>query len=254
VKTPSWNTQLKKAAVWYKVQPVINRKVGFAHPTRTVYFIPTNEQKDACDIKNNVWHKELKMTSNIKKQLMAWASTYNLNWLIGFHNYVRGLFKVQIRELKKSENKDIESKLHESALYDYDRILSINTLLMMYSYLEEWLYHCWRAYAPNAELVEREGSLGRFKNVVRQLGVNLSSKIWQELKSTEEVRNCLLHANGRVSLLKDPQKIKNITGKKDSNLIIVEDRIQISGEYLQCFNKNISELMDIMINNNAQQD
>jgi hypothetical protein len=197
--------------------------------------------------------KELKMTSNLQNQLMAWASKHNLNWLVGFHNYVRGLFKDQLRELEKSENKDIEYNIQKSALYDYDRVLNLNTLLMMYSYLEEWLYHCWKTYAYNADLVEREGSLGRFKNVAAQLGVDLSSKVWQELRNTEDVRNCLLHANGRVSLFKDSQKIKTIIEKKKSGLEIVNDRIQISGEYLERFNQNISKLMDIMIKDNAQQ-
>lgn len=191
------------------------------------------------------------MKMNIKNQLMTWANTHNLNWLIGFHNYVRGLFKVQLQELEKYEIKDVDYKLHKSALYDYDRIHNINTLLMMYSYLEEWLYHCWKTYASNTNLVDREGSLGRFKNVARRLGVNLSSKLWQELKNTEEVRNCLLHANGRISLLKDPRKINTIIERKKSGLEITKDRIQVSGEYLECFNKNISELMDIMIQNNA---
>ncbi|HBE44396.1 MAG TPA: hypothetical protein DDW17_02805 [Deltaproteobacteria bacterium] len=192
------------------------------------------------------------MEMNIKNQLMTWASTYNLNWLIGFHNYVRGLFRDRLRELETCEIKDVDYKLHKSAFYDYDRIHNINTLLMMYSYLEEWLYHCWKIYAPNIDLVDGKGSLGRYKNVARQLGVDSSSKLWEELKNTEKVRNCLLHANGRVSLLKDPQSINTIIERGKSGLEITKDRIQISGEYLECFNKNISELMDIMIKSNAQ--
>lgn len=184
---------------------------------------------------------------------MAWASTHNLNRLISFHNYVRGLLKDQLQELEKCENKDVEYKLHKSALYDYDRILNTNTLSMMYSYLEEWLYHCWKTYSFNTDLVDREGSLGRFKNVARQLGVDLSSKLWQELKNTEEVRNCLLHANGRISLFKDPKKIRTIIEKNKSGLKIEKDVMQISGEYLEFFNKNISELINVMIKNNTQQ-
>ncbi len=48
----------------------------------------------------HVGHMELKMKSNLKNQLMAWVSMHNLNWLIGFHNYVRGLFKEQLQGLK----------------------------------------------------------------------------------------------------------------------------------------------------------
>ena len=80
---------------------------------------------------------------NIKNQLMTWASTHNFNWLVGFNNYVRGLFRDRLRELDTCEIKDIEYIVHRSALYDYDRIHNIDTLLMMYSYLEEWLYHCY---------------------------------------------------------------------------------------------------------------
>ncbi len=193
------------------------------------------------------------MALNLKNQLMAWSSTHNLNWLIGFHNYVRGLFKDQLKDLEKCENKDIENKLHKSALYDYDRMLHINTLLMMYTYLEEWLYHCWKTYAPNIALVDREGSMGRFKNVAKQLGVDLSSKLWEDLKNAEVVRNCLLHANGRISLFKEPQKIITIIEKNNSGLEIVKDHVKISNEYLQLFNENISNMMDIMIKRNAQQ-
>lgn len=109
------------------------------------------------------------MTSNLENQLIAWASTHNLNWMIVFHNYVRGLFKDQIQELEKSGNKDTEYKLHKSAFYDYDRILNINTLLMMYSYLEEWLYHCWKTCSPRTDLVEREGSWGVSKTLPNNL-------------------------------------------------------------------------------------
>ena len=150
------------------------------------------------------------MQTDLKNQLIAWASMHNLNLLIGFHNYVRALFKGQLQELEKLENKDKEGKLSKNVLYDYDRNLHVNTFLMMYSYLEEWLYLDWKVYAPNVKLVDRKGSIGRFMDVVKQLGVDLSSKYWQVLKDAEEIRNCLLHANGRISLLTNPHKVKRI--------------------------------------------
>lgn len=70
----------------------------------------------------------------------------------------------------------------------------------------------------------------------------------------EEIRNCILHANGRISLLKESKKIevKNIIDKKDSKLKIVMDRVVISGEYLQRLNENINNLMDIISNSQTQ--
>lgn len=187
------------------------------------------------------------MQPDLKNQLLAWANMHNLSLLIGFHNYVRSLFKDQFQELKQIEPNDKGQKLRENDLIDYDRNLHVNTFLMMYSYLEEWLYIDWKAYAPDAELDKnKKGSIGRFKNIVKLLGVDLSSNNWQTLMEAEEIRNCLLHANGRISLLKDSQKVKRIVEKKGSKLEIVRDRVVISGEYLQMFNETITSLMDII--------
>jgi hypothetical protein len=193
------------------------------------------------------------MQTDLKNQLLAWASMHNLNFLIGFHNYVRGLFKDQLQDLEKFDDKDKESKLRKNVLYDYDRNLHVNTFLMMYSYFEEWLYLDWKAYAPNVTLdTQKKGSIGRFKDIVKQLGVDLSSKYWEVLMDAEEIRNCLLHANGRISLLKDPQKVRRIIDKKGSSLEIVSDRVVISGEYLQMLNENITNIMDTINNSQTQ--
>jgi hypothetical protein len=116
---------------------------------------------------------------------------------------------------------------------------------MMYSYLEEWLYHYWKIYIPDVE-IGNSGSIGRFKTIVKRLGVDLTSKYWQNLTDTEEIRNCLLHANGRISLLRDPQKVKRIIDKKELELKIDSDRIIISGKYLYIFNDNIQKLLEII--------
>lgn len=189
---------------------------------------------------------------DLKNQLIAWASMHNLNYLIRFHNHVRDLFRGQFHDLEKSDIKEKDKNFNKSILQDYDRNLHINTFLMMYSYLEEWLYVAWKAYAPKVELQNKKGSIGRFRNIVKQLGGDLSSSYWQVLMDAEEIRNCLLHANGRISLLKDSKKVKDIIARKDSRLNIVKDRVVISGEYLQKLNENIADLMDIINNSTIQ--
>jgi len=185
---------------------------------------------------------------DLKKQLMSFARVHNLDWLIGFHNYVRRLFKEQLKELGNRENKDLEDKLKKKALYDYDRILHINTFLMMYSYLEEWLYHFRKTSTPTIPQASEKRGIDRFKDVVKQLAGDVSLKPWQEIKDAEVIRNCLLHANGRISLFKKPEKVRAIIEKKNSNLTIDNDRVVISGDYLQQLNLTISSLMDIMNN------
>jgi len=192
------------------------------------------------------------MQKDLKNQIISWASSHNLNYLIDFHNYVRGTFKEHFQNLDKLEIKDREKSLKKSLIKEYDRNLHINTFLMMYSYLEEWLYISWKSYAPNVDLVNKKGSIGRFRNIVHQLGVDLSSNYWQVLMDAEELRNCLLHANGRISLLYDPKKIRNIIDKKVLKLTIVKDRVVISGEYLQIFNQNIANIFDIINNSQMQ--
>ena len=189
---------------------------------------------------------------DLKNQLIAWASMHNLNYLIEFHNHLRDLFRGQFHDLEKSDIKEKDKNFNKSILQDYDRNLHINTFLMMYSYLEEWLYVDWKAYAPNVVLQNKKGSIGRFSNIVKQLGVDLSSSYWQVLMDAEKIRNCLLHANGRISLLKDSKKVKDIIARKDSRLTIVMDRVVISGEYLQKLNENIANLMDIINNSQIQ--
>jgi hypothetical protein len=195
------------------------------------------------------------MQMDLKNHIIAWASMHNLNYLIGFHNYVRDLFKGQFQDLEKSDIKNKEKNLNRNILQDYDRNLHTNTFLMMYSYLEEWLYVDWKAYAPNVERDKENGSIGRFKNIVKKLGVDLSSSCWQVLMEAEKIRNCLLHANGRISLLngsKKVEEVKHIIDKKDSRLSIVMDRVIISGEYLQKLNENIANLMVIINNSQIQ--
>jgi len=189
---------------------------------------------------------------DLKNQLIAWASMHNLNYLIGFHNHVRDLFRGQFQDLEKSDIKEEDKNFNKSILQDYDRNLHINTFLMMYSYLEEWLYVAWKSYAPNVEMKNNKGSISRFRYIVKQLGVDLSSSYWQVLMDAEKIRNCLLHANGRISLLKDSKKVNDIIARKDSRLNTVKDRVVISGEYLQKLNENITDLMDIFYNPQIQ--
>jgi hypothetical protein len=57
------------------------------------------------------------MELNIKNNLMVCSSTHNLNWLIGFHNYVRGLLKEQLKELETCKKQDAEKTLPRDALF-----------------------------------------------------------------------------------------------------------------------------------------
>ena len=62
-----------------------------------------------------------------------------------------------------------------------------------------------------------------------------------------------MHANGRISLLRNPQKVKTIIKGRNSGLETIKDRIVISSDYLQWFNETICKLLDSMNKCDAQQ-
>jgi hypothetical protein len=115
---------------------------------------------------------------------------------------------------------------------------------MMVSCLEEWLYHTWQRYAPDIVLLEAKGSIGRFKPVLKQLGVDLSrSGPWMFVKGCQDVRSCLIDANGQLSLNRNPEKIRNFAARNKSKISIESGRLVLSPELLDCFRDAVEELI-----------
>lgn len=61
-----------------------------------------------------------------------------------FHNTVCSLFKRELdlipKELPDNSNEQLNYKMYEQDIYNYDDYLTINTFLMLFSYAEEWFY------------------------------------------------------------------------------------------------------------------
>lgn len=92
----------------------------------------------------------------------------------------------------------------------YSTYLRQNTFLMQFSHLEEML-----AVSHHHVADENLGTSGfgirRFVSPYHLIGVNLTNaENWDFLLKCQEIRNALLHANGRISLLKKPQIIEEI--------------------------------------------
>lgn len=177
--------------------------------------------------------------------------THNFQLIIKFHNEQRRLMKNQviaINEKLKSCNDKNERKelIYAKELYinTFDSLLSMNTFLMMYSYLEEFLYHVWKTFG-NEQVVDGSGSLKRFKEIVKNvLGLDLNrDREWELLCDYEKVRDCLLHANGQVSISKDKEDFNRLINKSCGHLSMKNDRIELSGKYLE----SVSNTMDSLI-------
>ena len=136
-----------------------------------------------------------------------------------------------------------------------DEMLRRTTFLLMYSHVEEWLFHVWKTYARNVKLDCNEGSIARFKPVLKTLGVDLSNDNWGLLRDAEKVRNCLLHANGRISLMKPEKReeIERIVQKRNDLLAIKGDRLYIEGEFLNKFQSAAEVIINVNVPPTTQQ-
>ena len=176
------------------------------------------------------------------------------NKILSFHDEVKSNFQREVSRinaelgervsLSEQEKADLEAR-RELYTRTFGPYLRINTFLMMVSHLEEWLFHTWKQHAPTTELLEAKGSIGRFKPVLKEIGVDLScSKPWMFLKGCQDIRSCLLHANGRVSLNRNPEKIHDFVLQHSDKIEIETDRLVLTGEFLRYFQEAVEQLVE----------
>ncbi len=184
---------------------------------------------------------------------VTWVQQHNLSLIVDFHNEVKRNFQNEIVKInRKLEASDVLSKeditileARKSTYIDtFEPYLRINTFLMMISYLEEWLFHAWKHHTPETGLLEAKGSIGRFKPVLKEIGVDLSrSEPWMFLKGCQDVRSCLLHANGRVSLNRNPERIRNFVTQYGDIIAIESDRLVLEETFLQRVREQVEQLV-----------
>lgn len=183
----------------------------------------------------------------------TWAQQHNLSLIVDFHNEVKRNFQNEIVKINRmldesdvlSEEEFASLVARKSTYIDtFEPYLRINTFLMMVSYLEEWLFHAWKHHAKETELLEAKGSIGRFKPVLKEIGVDLSrSGPWMFLKGCQDVRSCLLHANGMVSLNRNPEKIRNFVAQYADIIAIESDHLVLEGRFLQRVQEQVEQLI-----------
>lgn len=192
--------------------------------------------------------------AEIKNKILSWAMTHNLQIIIKFHNEQRGLMKNQVSAINNKLsycNDQLERKelLYTKEVYinKFDSLLNINTFLMMYSHLEEFLYHAWKNFGKEQKVIG-SGSVKRFKEIVRVvLGLDLNQdREWELLCDYEKVRDCILHANGRVSIYKGKKDLERIINESRGDLSKKKDRIVLSGKYLESVSNTIDRLIKLI--------
>ena len=190
---------------------------------------------------------------NSQDEIFAWEHRHDLSRIMDFHDEVKRNFQHEIagmnerleneRTLSAEERARLESRKYD-CINTFEPYLRINTFLLMISHLEEWLFHAWKQHAPGTELLEAKGSIGRFKPVLKEIGVDLSSSgSWMFLKACQDVRSCLLHANGRVSLNRNPERIRNFVAQNGDIIGIESDRLVLERMFLQRVRERVEQLI-----------
>jgi hypothetical protein len=189
-----------------------------------------------------------------QNEFFSWTQCHNLSLIVDFHNEVRRNFQNEIVWMNKKLQEDSSLSDHEKIalqarkhtyINTFEPYLRINTFLMMVSHLEEWLVHVWKRHTPTTELLKAKGAIGRFKPVLQKIGVDLSrSGSWMFLKGCQEIRSCLLHANGRISLNRNPETIRNFVAQYGDMVRVESDRLVLEDRFLTCFQDAVEKLIE----------
>ncbi len=167
------------------------------------------------------------MDSQDVDELFAWATAHNLNHVVVFHNQLQALLFEKCRELEPGD----PHVRHTIELYR--NLNAANALLLVVAYLEELLLLLWTRHLPRAELAE-SSSIDRYKPLFRKLGVDVgSTRCWITITDAVLVRHCILHANGRVSFMRNADAFQSCVARYADALSVHSDRLVVTPQFLR---------------------
>jgi len=171
------------------------------------------------------------------------VSNLNIRHIVGFHEYVLQHLKTKENEISnkindctRKDKKFVDLKIERNLYAEtYKNHLMINTFLMLYSHLEEWLYLIWKKYGRDIELEDSRGSISKYKPFLKGVFKMDLSKDWDWslLIDAEKIRNCLLHANGRIDLVRNRAEMDSVIKRHKTYLHMKTKRLFIHQTLLE---------------------
>lgn len=173
---------------------------------------------------------------------------HNLNQIVQFHNHVHGFFNVnlslsQIDEKLSPSDKKILKLEYEEHLPNQ---LRKSVFLMIFGHLEEHLFLSWCDHGRNAqEKDERTDGVKKYKNLFVNLNiVLLRDSDYQLIVDAYKIRNTLIHAAGRVDIIKKQGEIERIVQKYKTYFTIQNKRVEITNEGILYFNRSVKQFTE----------
>jgi hypothetical protein len=174
-------------------------------------------------------------------EMVRYFQRHNLNFVVQFHNLVRHLIKE-----KRSSPEAKHDPWLESVLESHEKLNGRNALLMLLAHLEEVLILRWRS-RRRGEPIPRGSSIKRFVPLLRVCGCEPGAMpSWTLIQDAYTLRNCLLHTNGRVSLMKDPDEVTACVARHKPTLKKAGDRLEVAPEFLEKLAQAIDEVQGIL--------
>jgi hypothetical protein len=162
----------------------------------------------------------------------------HLERLIRFHNELRLFMRERHQKAKASGGTwrigDLEA---------FYAMHSNNAFLAFHSYVEEMMYQMIKHLLPN-EAIGTGSGLKRFKTGLTAVGLNLSaSSDWEFFMDASKIRDCLLHANGRISIQNADRQVelRRVLSTYFGELEVDSDRVRVSPAFSHRFVAAIRE-------------
>jgi hypothetical protein len=177
------------------------------------------------------------------EDVFLFALNYNLNYLTSFHNTMRSLLRDKQDTKEAKDNPLVKTRIEL-----FDKMNSANVMLLALSFLEEMLVLLWKKQLLDTP-IPYEGSISRYKPLMKNLGLDLENMppCWAVLLDAYKVRNCILHANGRIDLMKNPMEMRSCIERHGDVLDKRLEIVVITPLFLERCIKAIRELGDNML-------
>jgi hypothetical protein len=174
----------------------------------------------------------------------------NMNWIASFHNHINVNINQTKNELPQWDEINESDRKYWAHVYEneFPKKLRQTCFLMMFGHLEEMLILLRKEDKIASIELGRGFGFSKYKPHIKYClgGKFETSTDYLFIANAQEIRNCLLHAAGRISMMKESEKVKRTIDSSKGLFHKKTDRVEISKEALLTLQNSINGLLTKM--------